>query len=440
MIGRLGVIFLIIGSGYVFSVFALKSLAGMIALPELAGIGKIDSYVQLIIGVLGFGMQTDAMRRISVSENWVPIFTQAQSARLTLSYILLVFIVLVWFDGFWLALLLAPVIAGSGDYALYARGFPVVAALISWVRVVLPLAACLAVATLQPEGVVITFLISTALVFLATNYAIARTLRVPTWSRPSWKSLRLYQQTLPIGVINICLYFFGLGVIIIAQPFYSDSSLAVAFLALKFYIIYKGAIRVMHQAFISQMRDQTICFTLDRLAILASLLVVAAVGCFPATTISLMFGESFLANQLVFVQVGAAALIFSVCASLASHLLLIHRDWALMRLCLVAVGVASLVLALGSTFIDSAEMLTSSLLAGELVFTVGLTLFFRSDFQVGPRAVFLVVSALSLVLPLLVSYFWGDSLLTFALGLALMGATLFLVNRTWIMANLFHVK
>ena len=440
MIGRLGIMFLIIGSGYVFSVFALKSLAGMIPLPELAGIGKIDSYLQLIIGILGFGMQTDAIRRIAVAQHWEPIFRNAQSARITFSFLLMAFIALAWFDIFWFVLILAPILAVSGDYGLYARGFAITAAVISWVRVVVPLAVCLMLAANDPAWAVAGFFVTTALTFLITNFVIAHTLKVGIWFTPTWASLKLYRQTFPIGIINLCLYFFGLGVIVIAQPFYSDPVLAVSFLALKFYVIYKGAIRVMHQTFVSQMRDESICFTLERMAVLFSLLVVADIGCFPSSTITLMFGQQFLEYQLVFTEVAVAALIFSLFASLSSHLLLIHKDWALMKLCLAAVVVAVVVLAVGSAFSDSAIMLTSSLVIGELVFVTGLMLFFREHFRITPRFAFLIGCSICMVLPIMVRYFFGDSLVTLTLGLLLMGSIFLLINRQWIFANLVYKR
>lgn len=438
MISRLVIIFLIIGSGYVFSVFALKALAGMIALPELAGIGRVDSYVQLIIGVLGFGMQTDAIRRISGIDNWRPVFFEAQTARITLSFLVAALLLLAWFDRYWVVLALAPLLAASGDYGLYARGYPITAAVVAWMRVVLPFAFSLGIAMLYPSWVIGVFLASTAIVFLITNLVIARTLQVRLWLRPAWRSLRLYRQTFPIGVINLCLYFFGLGVLVIAQPFYNDSALAVAFLALKFYVIYKGAIRVMHQAFIADLFFEPACVRVDRLAMLLSLFVLAALVFFPGATIGLMFGTQFLEDAWVFLTVAAAILIFSLYASQTSHLLLIHQDWPFLKLCLGAVGITTVVLIGGSGIFNSPSMLTASILAGELFLVCGLVFFFHDHFRIIPRLVFLVSASLSLSLPWFVRHFFGDTLLALTLGLGGMAIGLLIANHKWIFTNLQH--
>lgn len=438
MISRLVIIFLIIGSGYVFSVFALKTLAGMIALPELAGIGKIDSYIQLIIGVLGFGMQADAIRRISVVQDWKPVFFEAQTARMTLSVLLLTLVVLAWFDKYWIVLGIAPLLAASGDYGLYARGFPTTAAAIAWVRVVIPFTVSLGIAILHPAWVIWVFLAATAIVFTITNFAIARALDVRVWLWPSWKSLMLYRQTFPVGVINLCLYFFGLGVLIIAQPFYSDSALAVAFLAIKFYVIYKGAIRVMHQAFIAELFLEEACVMVDRLAMLASLFVLAALVFFPNATIGLMYGPQFVDYTWVFLTMAMAAVVFSLCASQTTHLLLIHKDWPFLKLCLGAVSIATIFLIVGSSFFDSAPMLTTGLLVGELVLLYGLVIFFNDHFRIVPRLLFFFMALLSLSLPLIVRYLLGDTRLALILGLAAMATALLIANHKWIFANLQH--
>src|ERR1041385_8166725 len=94
-----------------------------------------------MIGLIGFGMQSDAIRNISLNENWKERLAQAQQARFTLALFLVALSLLSFSKTVYLIFLIAPLLASSSDYALYGRGFPVTGATVALVRVVAPLLA-----------------------------------------------------------------------------------------------------------------------------------------------------------------------------------------------------------------------------------------------------------------------------------------------------------
>jgi len=421
MIPRIALLFAITGAGHIFSIAVLRYIAQRGDASQIAGIGEIDSIIQLMIGLIGFGMQSDAIRNIALYENWEEKYRQAQEARNTLSILLMVLAVIAFKEKSYLCFLMAPLFGASSDYALYARGFSVIASTMAFVRVVAPLLAALVAVYFGFPFVIESYISITLVIYIITNMVMSNKLGAPAFFKPRLVSLNSYIRTIPLGVISLCYYFFGLGLLIFCQWFYNDSELAILFLVLKLYLIYKGAIRVIHQAFVSRMSDDDVCLSIDRISILLGITFLGSVLIFPTSFITLFFGHQFVNNSMFFIYAGISALVYSIFNSSATSLLLKKRDMELMYLAVVSVIITVIFLVVIQKFSRTTEMITLSLLMGESFLAISLAITFYSREDVWRRLSFLFISSIGLLVPVIVKWIFSESLTSYILSFATMG-------------------
>ena len=62
MIRRVALLFAITGVGHLINIFGLKYLASVGRLADVAQIGEVETLIQTLIYVIGFGIQTEAIR------------------------------------------------------------------------------------------------------------------------------------------------------------------------------------------------------------------------------------------------------------------------------------------------------------------------------------------------------------------------------------------
>ncbi len=424
MLKRIAILFAITGGGHIFSIMVLKFMASHGQIAQVASIGEVESLFQLMIGLIGLGMQTDAIRNISLNENWKEKLQQAQTARITLSILLMVPSALYFSNSVYLCFLMAPLFGSSSDYALYARGFPVTGSLVAFARVVVPLSMGIFSVYYLPLHILEVYIFSTAAIYLVTNIFISLYLKAELFYVPSIRSLFLYVKTFPIGIINLCFYFFGLGILLLAQFYFNEQELVISFLALKFYLVYKGAIRVIHQAFVNQMTDARICLSIDQISIMIGLAVLGSVAIFPDTFISLFFGGQFKGNRLFFILLALSAAAFSIFSSSTTRVLLKNRDFELMKIAISAVVVSVIVLVTLVQFSKSVNSITQSLLSGEVFFSFALAISFFNKQEMWDRISFLLLCSLGLSIPLAAKLIFSESMPAYFISFALMGLTL----------------
>jgi hypothetical protein len=429
MIKRIALLFAITGAGYGFSIVALKYLAEYGSVNQVAGIAEVESLIQFLIGLIGFGMQGEAIRSISFASDWKERLGDAQRARFTLSLLLMFIAVFSFFNQYYLYFLMAPLVALNSDYALYARGFPILGSVIAFFRVVTPLLAALISATATPSNVLITYFSANAVVYFLTNAVIAWYLKAPLFYLPTLTSLKLYLNTIPLGIINLCFYFFGLGILLLAQFFFSDKELIVSFVALKFYLIYKGAIRVIHQAFVNRMREDIVCLSIDRICIMIGVLLFGSILIFPTTFINLFFGEQFTSNIHFFVLLGVSIVSFSIFNSASTKALLERKDIAFMKVLLIGVFVSTSLLFTLFQFNKSASIIMIALCVGETICALMQALTFFSWSQVRLRLLFLISCATGLVLPWLAKMWVNEGVFTYLISFSLLGILMLLFTH-----------
>ncbi|GEM_PF-781109 len=429
MIRRVALLFAITGLGHVLTIFGLRYLASTGLLSHVAQIGEIDTLIQTLIYIIGFGIQTEAIRTTAFAAEWKSKLDEMQVARTTMSLVILPAALFMALDWTYASFLVAPVLGLSADYALYSRGKPLTGAIVAFFRVVTPLLSSIIVAGAGSPYVPEAYLVATAATFLVTNLFISSTLGVPAWWRPTLSSLRLFVKTLPVGIINLCFFFFGLGILTFAKFLVSADILAIAFMGLKFYMIYKGAIRVVHQGFISKLKDDMVCRQVDHIAMMMALVVFGSVAIYPETFIGLLFGPQLVTERPAFFLIGVSVMVFSLFASVNSRALIDNRDREFLLIAVSSVVVSLIVLAAGSLVQDNACHVILSLLAGEVVFAGWAAWRFLRKSEILNRMMFLVKNATTLLVPYAVHYVFAESLITYGIAFLLMALLLLLINH-----------
>jgi O-antigen/teichoic acid export membrane protein len=429
MLRRIFVIGVLTGTGQLYSIFVLKFLSQHSSSKGLNQIAQLDSLLIFVMNVLAFGLQSAAIRDLALSPNWKKEYSSTQSARMAMGVMLMFGAVLAIVRQDYFIFLLAPILAWSGDYALYARGAPVVGAFISFLRQAIPFTFVLIAGFLSPGYLGLTYGVSILVIYVLTNLLINSYLKVGVVYKPRFKSLRLYIQSLELGVVAISLYFLGLGLILIAPYFYPATVVSTAFVGLKFYILFKGVLRMIHQAFVKEMTDERMCLKVDQLSIVVAFLLVGSALIFPASFISLFFGSKYVKEKDFFILLSLSAMIYSFFLSMATRSMLQKKDKKYSQITLIAALVTIFALILLSYFLRTATSIGISLIAGELTWMIGLVNIAASTREVKQRTLFAVMNFLPLVIPFSVWYFFGDTLVSYISGITLFGAILLLLHH-----------
>jgi hypothetical protein len=317
--------------------------------------------------------------------------------------------------------LLTPVFGLSCDYALYARGLAIEGAVFAFLRAAVPMAAISIAAFYESAWINEIYIVSNFVTFATSNFLISKILAVKWWWQPGIASLSAYIKSFPIGVINLYFYFSGLGILFIANFLFDESAIGLSFLALKFYLVFKGALRIVGQAFVQNMNDRSVCLNVDRMAIMLGLGLLGSFLIFPDSVISLLFGGQFIGHQIFFVILGVSALVFSFLFSIQIRVLVFERkEMKLMTYAVVSIASSLLILLLLEINSESPEAILVSILVGELMFAVLLASKFVSFTDLTDRIVFLLISLPMFLIPVVVRVWYADQLIGYGLGFSLL--------------------
>jgi len=436
MLKRVAIVAFFTGSGQLLSIFVLKHISKHSTFAQLQSIAEIDSLVFFIMNIIALGLQSTAMRNLAQTGQWKHEYYETQSARVTLGLLLMAGALLAPLNQYYLIFLITPVFAWSGDYALYARGYPVAGSIVAFLRLALPYSAVLTAAYYYPENLGWVYAIALFVVHFLTNAYISYFLGTAYVFKPSFKNLRLYISSLSLGIVALSLYFLGLGLLLIIPYFYHiPQVVAVAFLGLKFYLIFKGMLRIIHQAFIKEMMQYDVCFKVDQLCGLAGLMFAAFTICFPKTFITLFFGRQYIADQTFFILLAIAGLVYSLFSSLTTKAMLEKRD---RPYAFTAAGSALLtvILCIFFSFVwGTAEGIGLSLLIGEVVFAGGMLYIMKRPVMLQERMRFLLKNLPIVLIPLAAGYFFGDVMTPFIAAAVLAGMML-----VWLYHNKFEFE
>ena len=416
MLKRIFTIALLTGTGQVFVIFALKFISQNSSAEQVKAIGQTDSLVLFIINVIALGLQPATMRDLALTDNWKQGYLDTQSARLTASFFIAFFAILALVDRSYLVFLMAPFLALSGDYALYGRGYPVKGAIIALLRAVIPFLILILFIKIDASQLVWAYMSSILLIYIITNRIISVFLGTRNFVQPELKNLKLYLRSLPLGAVALSIYVLGLGLALVSSYFYSAAVVAVTYIGLKFYVIFKGVLRVLHQAFVKDMTDDKISLKIDQLSSLAGLSLAAYMIIFPTTVISLFFGKQYVPENIYFILIGISAFVYSLFASITTTSLLERKDARYAIVYTIASLLAIVMTMLFSIKYDTPVVISISLLTGECIFTILSFSFLSSRKYIKDRLLFYSRNLVFVFIPLSFRLFFSDNMLPFILS------------------------
>lgn len=431
MIKRLLIIGALTGAAHLTTIIVLKILTGSVGVSVIKTIGELDSIFNLVINILAAGLLISTIREIVIAgdDDWKKVYIESQRARVSLGLLLLFICLVGIYNQSYFLLVAAPIFAFHGDYALYGRGLPVFAAVLTFLRVFIPSLTLFIFSQLWPEFIIYAFAISTLFMYVITGVIISSQLNVPYFVRPSFTSLFLYLKTVNGGIISFGYYFFGLGLIILGGFFFEEKIIAIAYVAAKLYIIYKGVLRILNQSFFNDLKDISMCNKVDYLATLAGVILLVATSMFPAAFQEFFIDEKLSSNPYWVTLFGIAGFIISPFTSFTSKAMLEKKDKPYAMITILALLISSAV-CIGCYFLKTDETgLLISLAAGELTCVIGLIRISGNTDLIKRRFYFILRILPLVIIPFSVKYLAGDTTLAMITSLIVFGTIALLLNR-----------
>jgi hypothetical protein len=431
MIKRLLIIGALTGAAHLTTIIVLKILTGSVGVSVIKTVGELDSIFNLVINILAAGLLISTIREIVIAgdDDWKKVYIESQRARVSLGLLLLVICLVGIYNQSYFLLVAAPIFAFHGDYALYGRGLPVFAAVLTFLRVFIPSLTLLIFSQLWPEFIIYAFAISTLFMYVITGVIISSQLSVPYFVRPSFTSLFLYLKTVNGGIISFGYYFFGLGLIILGGFFFEEKIIAIAYVAAKLYIIYKGVLRILNQSFFNDLKDISMCNKVDYLATLAGVILLVATSMFPAAFQEFFIDEKLSSNPYWVTLFGIAGFVISPFTSFTSKAMLEKKDKQYAFITILALLISSAV-CVGCYFLKTDETgLLISLAVGELTCVIGLIRISGSTVLIKKRFYFILRILPLVIIPFGVKYLAGDTTIAMIASLIVFGTIALLLNR-----------
>ena len=424
MLKRIVYIAFFTGFGQLLSIFVLKYLARNGTPEQLQSIGQLDSLMQLMINTIALGLQSAAMRNLALREEWKEELIQIQSARMAGAVIMLTLAAGYFINPMYLFFIAAPIFGWNADYALYARGYAVTGSIIAFIRLFVPFSLMAFMVIYHPEWLIPAYVLSMLIVYIATNIYIAGLLKIPVWTSPRFSQLWLYLTSLPLGIVILSAYFMGLGLMLVIPYFYVEATVAIAFIGLKFYMIFKGVIRIIHQAFIKEMTRDDVCLKVDQLTTIIGFTWLVFMCCFPNTFIGIFFGEKYQEHRYYFILLSASAFVFSMFASLTIKSILEKKDKQIAWISVSAVLITVISCFVAAAFLQEPTAIALSLMVGEIVFAVAMIILMNRRGLVWSRILFFLKILPAALIPLAGIWLTRDSMTGFVISLLLFGLIL----------------
>ncbi len=371
MIKRLFVIGILTGIGHIGTIMSLKFIAKNVANKTIAFIGEIDSFSLMVISIIAFGLQLSTTRQLALLNDWKEEYYSTQSARFTLSLFLMFF----GFFGFLFTknflFFMAPVFALNADYALYGLGKPVMGAKIALLRIIIPAVTLVISSFYFIEHIVLLYSLSLVVAYLFTGILVSKILEVRYFVTPKIKLIKKYLANIRIGLASFSFFFIGIGIVNVMSLFYNDEAIAVSYLALKLYMIYKGVRRIIVQAFFKELISDDIAMKVDLFAMIIGIVFLISLLFFNQVVISLFFDDRYSSYSLTFLLLGIAGFVSSISSSSETKLLLLKRDKQYSTNPLIAALIAIVSgIILWFVFGNHPYLIALSILIGETVLSI----------------------------------------------------------------------
>lgn len=414
MLKRVFWVALYTGSAQILSLLAVNVVLRNLGEETSGYMGIVDSYILIMATIISFGIQLSVNRNVAKTKGWRSNYQLAQSSRITLGLILLTFGIvslLYKWEVSKLILIFAPLVALNGDYTLYGKGQPIIAARLSLVRVALPnLAIIISSYWVGPLSVYF-YIIFAAIGLLNSGFWASRINHTDYIYPPRKSFFKFYAKYAKVGIFQLSYALMVTGILAFAKNFYAIATIGLIYGILKYFEVFKGVLRIIVQAFFRELKHDGINLKIDKASMLLGIGAVIPTILYPHTTLSLLYGETYSNIELILPIFGMAMLISSIKASADMKLLMLKKDNINLYIYLIAI-IITYTTAFLLSFTEWAPYgVAVGIVIGETVLLLGLGYNLNKFTFFIERGYFIIKLIPILVLSYLLKLYFGESLL-----------------------------
>jgi len=433
MVKRLFYIGLLTGLSQVLSLLSIAYIAKKtLDKVFIKQIGDIESTVVFVTIILSFGIRQIATRDIAINQNWKPILKKIQSSSIGMSIMLFFLGVLLYYytkENHYLIFLLAPVISLNLDYAFYGLGKSVTASFLSFVRVIIP-SFCLFLLGIFEAKNSLLFILSILISYLIIALISNLLLKINPYTNPSIKFYKNYLKYFYIGLSDLSISAFGLGILFFAEPLFNNNSIALSYLVIKFYVLIKGLQRILFQAFYKDLIKDDFTFLLDKIGFLIGFGIFIIACFYPKFLIMQLYSQDFLQATPLLVRAGIAVIISSIMISASPRLLLLSKEKQYIKAYLISFIIILITLLINSKFIINSEYgILNSILAGEISLFFCFAFYLKDNLEIKARLKFLLPFVVLSILYLIVKLIFGFKISSYFIVLIYISSVIYFIFK-----------
>lgn len=375
MIKRVFWVALFTGLSHLISILTISYVIRELG-EEVSGyIGIIDSTVILVASIISFGIQLAVNRNVATKTSWQSNYNLAQSARLMLSFFIVIFgAVLYLFGGEmqYLIYAFAPLVALNGDYALYGNGKPITASSLSFLRVAAPNLGILFAGYLGGLNVIYVYIVLLATGIFLAGLISSRANHVKYFFLPRKHFLKFYFKYWKVGGYQVASALIVPGILVIADWFYSLAIIGLINGLLKILIVYKGGLRIIVQTFFKEITIEKTHEKIDKASLLAWGAVSIPIIVYYNTTLNLLFDNKYDEIAILLPVIGAIMFLGAFRNASEARALILKKDNLNLSIFLIALLLQTIVLITFSYTPYFIWGIPLGLLIAELTVVIGL--------------------------------------------------------------------
>jgi len=426
------------GVAHISALFSISVAARYVDSATLGTIGVIDSALLLATAIISFGLQVSTTRNIAIHKEWEDFYSKAQSARFTLSILLFLIGLIMYFftkaQLYWV-FVFSPIVALNGDYALYGHGLAIKASSISLVRVVIPSITLMLLSVYHSSNLILYYFLALFIGIAYAGISCAKTLNVKYVYSFNKGAFKLYLNNLKIGVATVSLTMMTSGLLYIANSFYSLSTIGHLYPTFRVYLILKGIRRIFIQAFFKDIANADLALRLDKLGIICGFSLLTSVSIYPGAVSNVLYGSFTRETGTILIILSASSFLSFSMTSAENQLLLKNKDSIYMKLFLYSALISILTCIVFSKTLPEEIGIPVSILIGEICFflfsvkTLGGLSYYKD------RLLFSLSLIWTLPLAYIPSLIIGDNIQALCMATILLGIANLLYNKKMLYEN-----
>ena len=212
--------------------------------------------------------------------------------------------------------------------------------------------------------------------------------------------------------------------------FYNNETIAVIYIALKLYMIFKGVRRIIVQSFFKELQDIQTTLKVDYFAIIAGTLFLFVIIFYPNVLIQLLVDERYSNYISTFLILGIAGFIssFSTCSGTRLLLKKEDRKYSLNLIFASLVSIVSGVV-LGLFFGDYPYLIAIAVLFGEITISVLNIISLKESGYILNRLQIIYPVFIFILVMYPINHFMGQNVFSMVISLLIFGILTFIYTN-----------